>query len=72
MKAKGAELLKVTGILMIIGGSISLIISIIAVFGIAALIAMGFSSGLLYASGFMSLASAVVQFVAGIDRKSVV
>lgn len=66
MEAKGSGFLKVTGILMIIGGSINLIISLIAVLGIAALAAMGFSSGLLYASGFLSLASAVAEFVAGI------
>ena len=34
MEAKGSGFLKVTGILMIIGGSINLIISLIAVLGI--------------------------------------
>ena len=34
---KGATMLKVTGILMIIGGAISIIVSILAIIGIAAI-----------------------------------
>ncbi len=67
---KGAGFLKVTGILMIIGGAISFIVAIIAIIGIAALIAVAggdmVNSGLLYAGGIILLASAVVEFVAGI------
>lgn len=66
---KGAGFLKVTGILMIIGGSLAIIFSIIAIAGIAALALISegeINSGLLYASGFLMLVSAVAEFVAGI------
>lgn len=63
---KGAGFLKVTGILMIIGGGISLIYAIIALIGIAALAALGASSGLLYAAGALTLVSAVAELVTGI------
>ena len=67
--AKGAGFLKVTGILMIIGGAISLILSIVTLIGIAALVYMSdgaLSSAMLYASGALMLVSAVAEFVAGI------
>ncbi len=63
---KGAGFLKVTGILMIIGGGISLIVAITALLGIAALALMGASSGMLYAAGALTLISAVAELVAGI------
>ena len=63
---KGASFLKVTGILMIIGGGISLILAITALLGIAALAMLGASSGMLYAAGFLTLASAVAELVTGI------
>ena len=37
MEAKGAGFLKTTGILMIIGGVLSIILAIVAILGIAAL-----------------------------------
>ena len=37
MEAKGSTFLKVTGILMIVFGAIALIVSIIAILGVAAL-----------------------------------
>ena len=63
---KGASFLKVTGILMIIGGGISLIVAIVALLGIAALAVLGASSGILYAAGVLTLVSAVAELVAGI------
>ena len=63
---KGVSFLKVTGILMIIGGGISLIVAIVALLGIAALAALGASSGMLYAAGALTLISAVAELVAGI------
>lgn len=66
---KGAKFLKVTGILMIIGGALSLIISIIAIVGIAALayISSGeVSFALLYASGILMLISSAAELIAGI------
>lgn len=65
-KPKGAGFLKVTGILMIIGGGISLIVAIAALLGIAALAVLGASSALLYAAGILALASAVAELVTGI------
>ena len=63
---KGASFLKVTGILMIIGGGISLIVAIVALLGIAALAVLGASSGMLYAAGALTLISAVAELVGGI------
>lgn len=63
---KGASFLKVTGILMIIGGGISLIAAIVALLGIAALALLGASSGMLYAAGALTLVSAVAELVTGI------
>lgn len=65
MEAKGSTFLKVTGILMIVFGAIALIVSIIAILGIAALAA--FNDGtMLYVGGVFALISAVAEFVAGI------
>lgn len=69
MEAKGAGFLKITGILMIIGGVLSIILAIIAILGIAALAYISdgvISSGLLYAAGVLSLVSALAQLIAGI------
>ena len=68
-KAKGTGFLKVTGILMIIGGGISIIMGIIAALGVAvvAYVSDGkASSTLLYASVLLVIASAIAQLVAGI------
>ena len=66
---KGSGFLKVTGILMIIGGAIALIVGIIVILGIAALayITDGeMVTGLLYAAGVLTLVSAVAEMIAGI------
>lgn len=68
-KTKGSGFLKVTGILMIIGGGISIILSIIAVLGVAALVYISdgeASSAMLYASVALMVVSAVAQLVSGI------
>ena len=65
-QAKGAGFLKVTGILMIIGGSISIITALVTIIGVAALIALGAGTALLYAAGILSILSAVAQLIAGI------
>ena len=68
-KTKGSGFLKVTGILMIIGGAVSIILSIIAALGIAALAYISdgtVSSALLYASVILMIVSAVAELVAGI------
>lgn len=70
--AKGSGFLKVTGILMIIGGAIALIVAIIAIVGIGAVVAMAetleveVSSGMLWVAGIVSLISAIAEFVTGI------
>ena len=65
MEAKGSTFLKVTGILMIVFGAIALIVSIIAILGIAALAAFN-DMTMLYVGGVFALISAVAEFVAGI------
>lgn len=68
-KTKGSGFLKVTGILMIIGGAISIIMGIIAALGVAALVYISdgeASSAMLYASVVLMIVSAVAQLVAGI------
>lgn len=66
---KGQKFLKVTSILMIIGGVIGVIAGIIAILGISALAALmetGGGTGLLYASSTIVTLASVIQFVAGI------
>ncbi len=64
---KGSKFLKVTGILMIIGGSIGIIAGIIAVIGVGALAALlGVGSGLLTASAVLCLVSGICSLIAGI------
>lgn len=68
-KAKGAGFLKVTGILMIIFGALSIIVSIIAAIGVAALLLISdgaVSSTLLYTAVTLLIVSAVAELVAGI------
>lgn len=67
--AKGAGFLKVTGILMIIGGALGIIFSIIALLGIAALATLAdahYELGMLYAAGGVALVGSIAQLVAGI------
>ena len=66
---KGSNFLKVTGILMIIGGALSIILCIIAIAGVALLLAaLGSeaSPGLLYASLILALVGSVAELIAGI------
>lgn len=65
---KGQKFLKITGILMIIGGAVSFVLAIIALVGVAALVAMlgAEGGGLLYLSAGLLLAGAVAEFIAGI------
>ena len=66
---KGQKFLKVTSILMIIGGIIGAIAGIIAILGISALAALmetGENTGLLYASSIIVTLASVIEFIAGI------
>ena len=65
----GHKFLKVTGILMIIGGALSAILGIVAVLGVAALAYIATAqteAGMLYASTILLLISGVVELIAGI------
>lgn len=65
----GHKFLKVTGILMIIGGALAAILGIIAIIGIAALAYIASAQeevGMLYASSGLVLASGIVELIAGI------
>lgn len=66
--AKGSSFLKVTGILMIISASISLIVDIFSFFLGAAVDALGASeiSNILYLASVIMLIDAAVEMVAGI------
>lgn len=66
---KGQKVLKVTSILMIIGGVIAVIAGVIAILGVSALVALSGSAegtGLLYASSIIVTVASVIQFIAGI------
>ena len=51
---------------MIVGGSISILLTIIALSGVAAIIALGLGNAMLYISSIVLLASSVAQLAAGI------
>lgn len=63
---KGATMLKVTGILMIIGGAIALIVSILAIAGIAYLSDGTSYLGLLYVSCALMAICSAIELVTGI------
>ncbi len=66
---KGQKFLKVTSILMIIGGVIGSIIGVIAIIGVSALAVLADSTegtGLFYASSIIVIIASVIQFIAGI------
>lgn len=66
---KGQKFLKVTGILMIIGGVIGIIGGIVAILGVSGLAALAGSAegtGMLYAASILCLVSGIIQLIAGI------
>ena len=63
---KGKQFLKVTGILMIIGGGLGIIFSLIAIAGVAALAYLGADMGALIFSSVLAIVGAVIELVAGI------
>ena len=69
METKSNGFLKVTGILMIIGGVIGAIFGIIAVLGVALFAALAgglINTGLLTLASILAIVSSVVSFIAGI------
>lgn len=68
-KLKGSVMAKVAGILMIIGGSINIIISLIAIAGAGVLIALGGEAllgGLIYVALIALILGAAAELTAGI------
>lgn len=66
---KGHKFLKVTGILMIVGGAFGMIAGIVAILGVSGLAALAGSAagtGMLYLASFLCLASGIVQLIAGV------
>ena len=66
---KGQKILKVTSILMIIGGILAAILSVIGILGVSALVAMAGSAedtGLFYASFILAVVASIIEFIAGI------
>jgi len=63
---KGMTMLKVTSVLMIIGGILATVLSIIAVIGVGTLAAFGVSSGLLYVACIIALGGSAIQIITGI------
>ena len=66
---KGQKILKVTSILMIIGGVIAVVVGVLAILGISALAALSGSAegtGLLYSGSILVTVASVIQFIAGI------
>lgn len=63
---KGQTFLKATSILMIIGGVIAAIVSLIGIAGVALLASLGGASGLLYLSVGIAVAASVIELIAGI------
>ena len=68
-KLQGKNFLKVCGIIMIVGGALGLIVSIVAILGVAGLAYLSdgqLEMGMLYASSILALVAAAVQLVTGI------
>ena len=64
----GQKFLKITSILMIIGGIIAVIAGVIAILGVSALVALAGSAegiGLLYASSILVTITSVIEIIAG-------
>lgn len=66
-QAKGAQFLKVTGIIMIVGGALGIILGIVALIAaIAANALAGGALGLLIVAALLALVGSVIQLIAGI------
>ena len=68
MTNNGQKFLKITSILMIIGGIIAVIAGVIAILGVSALVALAGSAegiGLLYASSILVTITSVIEIIAG-------
>ena len=67
MENKSNPILKITGILMIIGGAVGIIVSIIAALGVGALaLLVGGAVAVLMVAVILALVGSVIELVAGI------
>lgn len=69
MTNNGQKFLKITSILMIVGGIIAAIAGVIAILGVSALAALSGSAegtGLLYASSILVTVVSVIEIIAGV------
>lgn len=69
MKNQGQTFLKVTSILMVIGGIIALLAGVFAILGVSALAALMGSAegtGLLYAGSVLAVVTSAVEILAGV------
>ena len=69
MTNNGQKFLKITSILMIIGGIIAAIAGVIAILGVSALVALAGNAdgtGLLYASSILVTILSVIEIIAGV------
>lgn len=70
--ATGSKLLKVSGILMIIGGALAIVITLLGIGGIALLVSMAeegqleFNAGMAWAGIALALLGGVIELIAGI------
>ncbi len=65
-KTKGSGFLKVTGILMIIGGGLSLILGIVSLLGLAVLASLLDDYGLWVFAAVLALVGVIIELVTGI------
>ncbi len=65
-KTKGSGFLKVTGILMIIGGGLSIILGIVSLLGLAVLASLLEDYGLWVFAAVLALVGAIIELVTGI------
>ena len=65
MEAKGGTLLKVMGIIMIVGGALNIILSIVLIAAVAALIAMGAPGGIIVGI-IITILGGIAELIAGI------
>ena len=63
---KGSGFLKVTGILMIIGGGLSIILGIVSLLGVAVIASALEAYGLWVFAAILALAGAIIELVTGI------
>lgn len=62
----GSKILKITGIIMIVGGALAIFLSLLGFLGIATLAALGGNVFILFLVPLVGLATGVIQLLAGL------